>query len=39
LKPMVDTIDKHGLKTKFLSKHKRNAENFFGLDCEKRDYV
>jgi predicted RecB family nuclease len=28
LKPMVETIDKHGLKTKFLSKHKRNAENF-----------
>ncbi len=28
LKPMVETIDKHGLKTKFLSKHKRNAETF-----------
>src|SRR5208283_989013 len=28
LKPMVETIDKHGLKTKFLSKHKRNAEAF-----------
>jgi predicted RecB family nuclease len=28
LKPMVETIDKHGLKTKFLSKHKRNAESF-----------
>jgi predicted RecB family nuclease len=28
LKPMVDTIDKHGLKTKFLSKHKRSAESF-----------
>src|SRR5208283_1526285 len=26
--PMVETIDKHGLKTKFLSKHKRNAEAF-----------
>jgi len=24
----VETIDKHGLKTKFLSKHKRNAEAF-----------
>ncbi len=28
LKPMVETIDKHGLKTKLLSKHKRNAEAF-----------
>jgi hypothetical protein len=28
LQPMVETIDKHGLKTKFLSKHKRNAESF-----------
>jgi predicted RecB family nuclease len=28
LKPMVETIDKHGLKTKFLSKHNRNAEVF-----------
>jgi predicted RecB family nuclease len=28
LKPMVETIDKHGLKTKFLSKHKPNAESF-----------
>ena len=28
LKPMVETIDKHGLKTKFLSRHKRNAEAF-----------
>ena len=28
LKPMVETIDKHGLKTKFLSKHKRDAEAF-----------
>ena len=28
LKPMVETIDNHGLKTKFLSKHKRNAEAF-----------
>ena len=28
LKPMVETIDRHGLKTKFLSKHKRNAETF-----------
>jgi hypothetical protein len=28
LKPMVETIDKHGLNTKFLSKHKRNANNF-----------
>ena len=26
LKPMVETIDKRGLKTKFLSKHKRSAE-------------
>ena len=25
LKPMVETIDKHGLKTKFLSKHKRKC--------------
>jgi hypothetical protein len=25
---MVETIDKHGLKTKFLSKHKRDAEVF-----------
>jgi hypothetical protein len=31
LKPMVETIDKHGLRTKFLSKHKRDAEDF--LDC------
>jgi predicted RecB family nuclease len=28
LKPIVETIDKHGLKTKFLSKHKRDAEAF-----------
>ena len=28
LKPMVETIDKHGLRTKFLSKHKRDAEAF-----------
>jgi predicted RecB family nuclease len=28
LKPMVESIDKHGLKTKFLSKHKRSAETF-----------
>jgi hypothetical protein len=28
LKPMVETIDKHGLRTKFLSKHKRNAGAF-----------
>jgi hypothetical protein len=28
LKPMVETIDKHGLKTRFLSKHKRKAEAF-----------
>ena len=28
LKSMVETIDEHGLKTKFLSKHRRNAENF-----------
>ncbi len=28
LKPMVETIDKHGLRTKFLSKHKRDAEGF-----------
>ncbi len=28
LKPMVETIDKHGLKTKFLSKHKKNAGAF-----------
>ena len=28
LKPMVETIDKHGLQTKFLSKHKRDAEAF-----------
>jgi hypothetical protein len=28
LKPIVETIDKHGLKSKFLSKHKRNAEAF-----------
>jgi hypothetical protein len=28
LKPMVETIDKHGLKTKFLSRHKRKAYAF-----------
>jgi hypothetical protein len=28
LKPMVETIDKHGLKTRFLSKHKRAADAF-----------
>jgi predicted RecB family nuclease len=28
LKPMVETIDNHGLKSKFLSRHKRNAEAF-----------
>jgi predicted RecB family nuclease len=28
LKPMVETIDRHGLKTTFLSCHKRNAESF-----------
>jgi hypothetical protein len=28
LKPIVETIDKHGLRTKFLSKHKRDAEDF-----------
>jgi predicted RecB family nuclease len=28
LKAIVETIDKHGLKTKFLSKHKRSAETF-----------
>ncbi len=28
LKPMVETIDKHGLRTKFLSKHRRKAEAF-----------
>ncbi len=36
LKPMVETIDKHGLKTKFLSKHKRNAEEFVNW-IAKRD--
>src|SRR5208283_1556760 len=34
LKPMVETIDKHGLKTKFLSKHKRDAKAF--LDWVKQ---
>jgi hypothetical protein len=28
LKPMVETIDKHGLKTRFLSKHKRAGDAF-----------
>jgi predicted RecB family nuclease len=37
LKPMVETIDKHGLKTKFLSKHKRDAEAF--LDWSARREV
>jgi hypothetical protein len=36
LKPMVETIDKHGLKTKFLSRHKRNAEVFLDWNA-KRD--
>jgi hypothetical protein len=28
LKPMVETIDKHGLRTKYLSKHQRDAQAF-----------
>ena len=28
LRPIVEAIDKHGLKTKFLLKHKRSAESF-----------
>ena len=37
LKPMVETIDKHGLKTKFLSKYKRDSEAF--LDWSARREV
>jgi hypothetical protein len=36
LKPMVETIDKHGLKTKFLSKHRSKAEVFLDWNA-KRD--
>ena len=36
LKPMVETIDKHGLKTKFLSKHKRTLRlSSIGLRNER----
>jgi hypothetical protein len=35
LKPMVETIDKHGLKAYFLSKHKRNAGAFLDWIAKK----
>ena len=35
LKPMVETIDKHGLKTKFLSKHKRAAQAFLDWNTNR----
>jgi predicted RecB family nuclease len=35
LKPIVETIDKHGLKTKFLSKHKRSAEKFLDWNAKR----
>jgi predicted RecB family nuclease len=35
LKPMVETIDKHGLKTKFLSKHKQNTEGFLDWNAKR----
>ena len=39
LKPMVETIDKHGLKTKFLSRHKRKCRRFPGLGCQTRGFI
>ena len=36
LKPMIETIDRFGLKTRFLSKHKPEAERFFKwLSCQE----
>ena len=35
LKPMVETIDEHGLKTKFLSKHKQKAEGFLDWNAKR----
>ena len=35
LKPMVETIDKHGLRTKFMSKHKHSAEGFLDWNAKR----
>jgi hypothetical protein len=35
LKPMVETIDKHGLKSRFLSKHKQAAEAFLDWNAKR----
>ncbi len=29
LKPIIETVDRHGLKARFLRKHKRNVDRFF----------
>ncbi|MBA2704543.1 MAG: transposase [Blastocatellia bacterium] len=37
MRPIVETIDRFGLKTRFLRKHKREVERFF-LRAAKSDY-
>ena len=37
LKPMVETVDRHGLKARFLRKHKVFVERFY-KEFSKRDY-
>ena len=31
MKPIVETVDRHGLKTRFLRKHLRDVDRFFGF--------
>jgi hypothetical protein len=31
LKPIFDTVDQHGLKTRYLKKHKKDVQNFYGI--------
>jgi transposase len=35
LKPMVETVDRFGLKARFLRKHKKNVERFFKNLCRR----
>jgi len=37
LKPMVETVERHGLKARFLRKHKRDVERFF-KNLSRRSY-
>ena len=39
LKPMVETIDKHGLKTKFLVQAQAKCRGFPRLECETRGHI